>query len=196
MAERQQGALGTKHPGTQAKKEQETPRSNKSWRQVKMTPQPKERTGQRTVTPQEEGEDQEREREGAGDGRRKRWRKATRKEKSHGERPAANQKCEMRRDEMEENPSRRTTEGLREPGKKMREIRQRRRSPLRLEERKARRGTKQKTVKVPQKESQRKYNESMTPGKRITNCRREAMDRGPPEMTRQGKKEVGKRKAP
>ena len=33
-AERQQGALGTKHPGTQAKKEQETPRSNKSWGQV------------------------------------------------------------------------------------------------------------------------------------------------------------------
>ena len=61
-AERQQGARVTKHPGTQAKKEQETPRSNKSWRQVETTPQPKERTVQRTVTPQEEGEGQERDR--------------------------------------------------------------------------------------------------------------------------------------
>ena len=102
-AERQQGARVTKHPGTQAKKEQETPRSNKSWRQVETTPQPKEQTVQRTVTPQEEGE-------GAGDGKRKQWRKATRKEKSHGGRPVANQKGETRRDEMEENPSRRTTE--------------------------------------------------------------------------------------
>ena len=77
----------------------------------RMTPQPKEQTVQRTVTPQEEGEGQEREREGASDGKRKRWRKATWKEKSHGGRPAANQKGETRRDEMEENPSRRTTEG-------------------------------------------------------------------------------------
>ena len=61
-AERQQGARITKHPGTQAKKEQETPSSNKSWRQVETTPQPKERTVERTVTPQEEGEGQERER--------------------------------------------------------------------------------------------------------------------------------------
>ena len=36
----------------------------------------------------------------------------------------------------------------------------------------------------------------MTPGKRSTTCRREAMDRGPPEMMRQGKKVVGKMKAP
>ena len=57
---------------------------------------------------------------------------------------------------MEENPSRRTTEGLTEPGKKTREIRHRRRSLLRLEETKERRGTKQKTVKVPQKEPQLK----------------------------------------
>ena len=57
---------------------------------------------------------------------------------------------------MEENPSRRTTEGLREPGKQTREIRHRRKSPLRLEETKERRGTNQKTVKVPQKESQLK----------------------------------------
>ena len=79
----------------------------------RTTPQPKERTVQRTVTPQEEGEGQEREREreGAGDGKRERWRKATWKEKSHGGRPAANQKGETRRDEMEEIPSRRKTEG-------------------------------------------------------------------------------------
>ena len=70
------------------------------------------------MTPQEKGEDQEREKEGAGDGRRKRWRKANRKEKSHGGRPATNQKGETRRDEMGENPSRRTTEGLREPGRR------------------------------------------------------------------------------
>ena len=42
---------------------------------------------------------------------------------------------------------------MREPGKKTREIRHKRRRPLRLEETKERRGTKQKTVKVPQKES-------------------------------------------
>ena len=97
---------------------------------------------------------------------------------------------------MEENPSRRTTEGPRETGKKTREIRHRRRSPLRLGETKEKRGTKQKTVKVPQKESQLIENEIMTTGKRDTNCRREAIDRGPPEMTRQGKKVVRKRKAP
>ena len=36
----------------------------------------------------------------------------------------------------------------------------------------------------------------MTPSKRITTCRREAMDRGSPEMMRQRKKVVGKMKAP
>ena len=108
----------------------------------------------------------------------------TRKEKSHGGRPAANQKGETRRDEREENPSIRTTEGPRELGKKTREIRHRRRRPLRLVETKERRGTKQKTIKVPQKESQLIENEFMTTGKRVTNCRREAMDKEPPEMTR------------
>ena len=77
----------------------------------RTTPQPKKWTGQRTGTTQEEGEGQEREREGAGDGQRKRWRKETMKEKSHGRRPAANQKGELRREEMEENPNRRATEG-------------------------------------------------------------------------------------
>ena len=37
--------------------------------------------------------------------------------------------------------------------------------------------------------------ESRTTGKRVMNCLREAMDREPPERTRQGKKVAGKRKA-
>ena len=140
-----------KHPGTQAKKEQKTPRSNKSWRQVETTPQPKERTVQRTVTPQEEGEGQKREREkapamagGSGGGRRPGRRRTMEEDQP------PTRKVKRGGTEMEENPSRRTTEGPRETGK-TREIRHRRTSPLRLGETKEKRGTNQKTVKYPRR---------------------------------------------
>ena len=42
----------------------------------------------------------------------------------------------------------------------------------------------------------RKGKHDPPPARRTTTCRREAMGRGPPEMMRQGKKVVGKMKAP
>ena len=78
----------TKPPGAQAKSKKPQGATRHGDKENDTTTEEADRTENRNTAERGEGQ----EREGAGDGQMKRWRKETVKEKSHGGRPAANQR--------------------------------------------------------------------------------------------------------
>ena len=96
--------MSTEQSPQEPKRRARNPKEQQGMETRRTTPQPKKRTGQRTATPQKEGEVQERER------RRRRWPdEAVEEGDREGEEPwrktSRQQEGESRSDEMEEPPT-------------------------------------------------------------------------------------------